>query len=320
MKAAVLHAIGARPRFEDFSESLAAEGEAIVAVRAAALKPVDKQIADGTHYAKPREVPVVCGLDGVGVLEDGTRVYFAGPRRPFGAMAERAPVGRMRCFPLPDGLDDFVAAAIVNPGVSAWLTLAHRAKIAAGDRVLILGATGTTGRLAVQIARILGAGRVVAAGRNETILAQLRELGADATISLSQPDEALKSDFAREAGEAGFSAVIDYLWGRPTEILIAAITRAEFAPATGETRLVQVGESAGSTIALPAAVLRSTPLTIMGTAGIPSAEILELALKEVMSRASRGDLRIEVTRVPLAQIEEAWGREDPLHRRIVIVP
>jgi NADPH:quinone reductase-like Zn-dependent oxidoreductase len=294
MKAAVLHAIGERPRFEDFSEPLPADGETIVTVRAAALKPVDKQIADGTHYAKPRELPVACGLDGVGVLEDGTRVYFAGPRRPFGAMAERAPVGRMRCFPLPDGLDDSVAA--------------------------ILGATGTTGGLAIQIARTLGAERVVTAGRNETALARLRELGADATISLSQPEEDLKADFAREAGEAAFNVVIDYLWGRPTEILIAAITRSEFAPATGETRFVQVGESAGPTIVLPAAVLRSTPLTIMGTAGIPSAEILEQALKEVMMRASGGELRIEVTRVPLAEVEEAWGREDPLHRRIVMVP
>ena len=268
MNAAVLHSLGKPPQFEAFPEPSPFEGEAIVHVRAAALKPVDKQLAGGSHYASPRELPLVCGSDGVGQLEDGTRVFFGGPRRPYGGMAERTVVQRAQCFPLPDDVDDATAAAIPNPGVSAWISLHHRAKLARNETVLILGATGVTGKLAVQIAKILGAGRVVAAGRNERALSALPGLGADATIQIDKPDQELTETFRREAGEKGFDVIIDYLWGAPTEALLAAITRTEFAVAGSETRLVEAGESAGPSIRLPAAVLRSAALTILGTAGI----------------------------------------------------
>ncbi len=191
MHAAVLHALGKPPRFEEFPDPTPGEGEVLINVSAAALKPVDKQMAAGTHYASPREFPVVCGMDGVGRLEDGTRVFFGGARRPYGAMAERTVVRRVQCFSVPEELDNVTAAAIPNPGVSAWLSLKHSAKLAAGETVLILGATGVTGKLAVQIAKILGAGRVVAAGRNEHVLSTLHELGADSTIRLDKPDEEL---------------------------------------------------------------------------------------------------------------------------------
>ena len=229
MNAAVLHALGKIPRFEQFPEPVSAEGEVAVRVCAAALKPVDKQMAAGTHYASFRELPVVCGLDGVGHLEDGSRVFFAGPRRPYGAMAERTVVRRAQCFAVPDSLSDDIAAALPNPGVSAWLTLKERAKLAPGETVLILGATGVTGKLAVQIAKILGAGRVIAAGRNEKALNSLLELGADATIQSDKSGEELTKVFAREASDQGFQVVIDYLWGPPTEALLAALRRNEFA-------------------------------------------------------------------------------------------
>jgi NADPH2:quinone reductase len=320
MKAAVLRELGKAPRFEEFAEPTAGKDETVVRVRAASLKAVDKQLASGSHYASPRELPVVCGTDGVGELEDGTRVFFGGPRRPFGAMAERTVAPKAFCFAVPAGVDDDTAAALPNPGVSAWLSLTHRAKLAAGETVLILGATGVTGQLAVQIAKRLGASRVVGAGRNERVLGRLRELGADATIQLGQDDEALKDVFAREVAEAEFDVVLDYLWGRPTEALLAAITKSEFAPVTRETRLVQVGESAGATISLPAAVLRSTALTILGTAGIPSREVLVDAMEQVMARAGRGELRIETERVALADIEKVWERPAESGRRVVVVP
>jgi NADPH:quinone reductase-like Zn-dependent oxidoreductase len=320
MKAAVLHELGKAPRFEEFAEPTAGKDEALVRVRAASLKAVDKQLASGSHYASPRELPVVCGTDGVGELEDGTRIFFGGPRRPFGAMAERTVAPRAFCFAVPAGIDDATAAALPNPGVSAWLSLTHRAKLAAGEIVLILGATGVTGQIATQIAKLLGAKRVIAAGRNQQVLSRLRELGVDATIQIDQPADALKDAFAREAGETGFDVVIDYLWGGPTEALLAAITKPEFAVVTRETRLVQVGESAGPTISLPAAVLRSTALTILGTAGIPSREVLMNAMEQVMSRAARGELRIEIERVALAEIERAWERPGQPGRRIVVVP
>jgi NADPH:quinone reductase-like Zn-dependent oxidoreductase len=320
MKAAVLHELGKAPRFEDFAEPIPGHEEALVRVRAASLKPVDKQLAGGSHYASPRELPVICGTDGLGLLEDGTRVFFGGPRRPYGAMAERTVAPRAFCFPVPAELNDATAAALPNPGVSAWLSLTLQAKLAPGETVLILGATGVTGQLAVQIAMLLGAKRVIGAGRNEQALRRLPELGADVTIQLEQPEDSLKAAFAREAGDGGFDVILDYVWGHATEILLAAITKSEFAVATKETRLVQVGEGAGATISLPAAVLRSAPLKILGTAGIPSREVLVDAMRQVMTRAARRELHIETESVPLAEIESVWNRPGQSSRRIVLIP
>ena len=320
MKAAVLHELGKPPRYEEFAEPAAGKDEVLVRVRAASLKAVDKQLASGSHFASPRELPVICGTDGVGDLADGTRVLFGGPRRPFGAMAQRTIAPAAFCFPILDSLDDATAAALPNPGVSAWLVLSQRAKVAKGETVLILGATGVTGKLAVQIAKLLGAGRVIASGRNANSLDKLRELGADATIQLNQPDDELRKAFAQQAGDRGFNVVIDYVWGRPTEVLLAAITRPEFAAINSETRLVQVGESAGPTISLPAAVLRSTALTILGTAGIPSRDILVAAMQQVMEWGAKGALQIDTESVPLSEIEQAWQRPESGGRRLVVIP
>lgn len=322
MKAAVLEEIGKAPKWEEFEEPEAGEGEAVVRVLAASLKPVDKQLAAGAHFASPREadLPLICGTDGVGALEDGTRVFFGGCRKPFGAMAEITVVPRAFCFPLPPGIEDDTAAALPNPAVSAWVSLTHRAKMARDEMVLVLGATGVTGQLAVQIAKLLGAARVVGVGRNERVLARLGELGADATIQLDQAAEALKEAYLSEMGETGFDVILDYLWGEPTEALLAALTKGEFTVAGKETRLVQVGESAGATIKLPAAVLRSTAVTILGTAGMPPREVLFNAMKEVLQRGATGELRIETKRAALAEIESVWKRPGTPGCRIVMVP
>jgi NADPH2:quinone reductase len=186
MNAAVVNTINQPPCFAQFPEPVAEENEVIVHVRAAALKPIDKQMASGSHYAAYGKLPVVCGMDGVGRLEDGTRVFFAGPRPPYGSMAERTVVSRARCFPIPDNVNDDIAAAVVNPGLSAWGALVWRAQLAPGETVLILGATGVTGKLAIQVAKLLGAGRVIAVGRNEQVLNTLHDLGADTTIHLGK--------------------------------------------------------------------------------------------------------------------------------------
>jgi NADPH2:quinone reductase len=171
--------------------------------------------------------------------------------------------------------------------------------------------------LAVKIAKLLGAARVVGAGRNQQALNTLHELGADATISLDLPAHELREAFVREAGQSGFQVVIDYVWGRPAEAFPAAITRREFAVVKSETRFVQVGESAAPTISLPAAVLRSTALTILGTAGIPPRDVLVDALQQVMAHAASVELHAETERVPL-DIENAWQRDQP-GRRLVII-
>ena len=314
----MLHALGKPPRFEEFPDPTPGEGEVLIDVSAAALKPVDKQLAAGTHYASPREFPVVCGVDGVGRLSDGTRMFFGGPRRPYGAMAERTVVPRAQCFSVPEGVDDDTAAAIPNPGVSAWLSLKHSAKLAAGETVLIIGATGVTGKLAVQIAKILGAGRIVAAGRNERVLSTLPSLGADATIRLDQPHQELVETFRHEAAKKSFDVVIDYLWGRPPKPFWrpspARNLRQRVADSPGGS-----GRVAGPTISLPAAVLRSTALTILGTAGIPPWDVLTDAFQQVMNHAATGKLRMETERVPLAEIEAAWERETHA-RRLVVIP
>jgi NADPH:quinone reductase-like Zn-dependent oxidoreductase len=322
MNAAVLHALGKLPRFEEFPDPTPGEGEVLINVSAAALKPVDKQTAAGTHYASPREFPVVCGMDGVGCLDDGTRVFFAAPRPPYGSMAQRTIVSPSHSFPIPDNIDDDVAAAIVNPGLSAWGALAWRAQLAAGETVLILGATGFTGKLAVQTAKLLGAGRVIATGRNEQVLSTLHDLGADSTIRLDKPGQNLTEAFAREAGDAGFDVIIDYLWGPPTEAILAAIAREDLKAASSRVRLVQVGESAGPTISLAAAALRSSKLEILGagSGNAPASPEMWLeAIRQLLSNAASGKLRIDTERVPLREVEHAWQR-DQHGRRTVIIP
>jgi len=322
MNAAVLHTISRPPHFAQFPEPVAEENEVIVHVRAAALKPIDKQIASGSHYAAYRKLPVVCGMDGVGCLDDGTRVFFAGPRPPYGSMAERTVVSRARCFPIPDNVNDDIAAAVVNPGLSAWGALVWRAQLLAGETVLILGATGVTGKLAIQTAKLLGAGRVVAAGRNEQVLNTLHDLGADTTIHLKKPDQDLTEAFVREAGESGFDVIIDYLWGPTTEALLAAIARRDLKPASSRVRLVAAGENAGPTISLAAAVLRSSRLEILGAGSGNAAASPEMwieAVRQVMSNVACAALRIDTERVPLDEVENTWQREQQ-GRRAVIIP
>jgi NADPH:quinone reductase-like Zn-dependent oxidoreductase len=318
MLAAVLHALGTPPRCEPFPEPIAGGDEVIVHVHAASLKPIDRQLARGSHYASTHELPAVCGTDGVGHLRDGQRVFFGGCRAPYGAMAERTVVPRAFTFPVPGAISDATAAALPNPGVSAWLALAFRAKLAPGENVLILGATGVAGKLAIKIAKLRGAGRVVAAGGNQEVLETLHNLGADATIHLDPAAKDLSEVFVREAGQTGFQVVIDYVWGRPAEAFLAAITRREFAVIKAETRFVQVGESAGPMISLPAAVLRSTALTILGTA-VPPRDILVGALEQVLAYGASGELDVDTERVPLADVESAW-QQDPQGRRLVIAP
>src|SRR5260370_8111507 len=180
MNAAVVHSFDKPPHFETFPEPVSGEHELLIHVRAAALKPVDKQLASGSHYgSKSLALPFVCGIDGVGKLEDGSRSFFAMPRSPYGAMAERTVAPRSLCFPIPDDVDDCTAAAIFNPGLSAWLSLVWLAQLPPGETVLTLGATGATGKLAIQTAKLLGHGRAIAAGRTAEALSTLPDLRPD---------------------------------------------------------------------------------------------------------------------------------------------
>jgi NADPH:quinone reductase-like Zn-dependent oxidoreductase len=323
MKAAVLHKFGESPRYEEFEVPEPLDGEELIEVSAAPLNNIDRVKADGSHYSVGSPdagggLPAVVGVIGTGRLADGQRVLF-GSRS--GTMAEYAVISRQMTFPIPDSVDDASAAAVWNPGLSAWLTFAWRQKVEPGGSVLILGATGVTGQLAVQLAKHFGAGRVVAAGRNKSVLEQLPALGADATIQLDQPEEQVAAAFAAQAGDHGYDIVVDYLWGRPTEILIGAIEHHDGQLRHERTRLVQVGEMAGSHIRLPAAVLRSTGLEIIGvgTGAMAPMEVIIGGLGELLDLLGAGQLRIGVDRVPLSSVSEVWTR-DQAGRRPVFIP
>src|SRR5580704_1290834 len=175
MNAAVVRSYGVPPSYTTFEERVAGEGEVVVTATAAGLHPIVQGLASVTHYGSTGILPFVPGVDGVGRLPDGRRVYFGIVRPPFGSFAAQAVTGVSMCVQLPEGLPDEVAAGLANPGMSSWAALTARAKFVAGESVLILGATGSAGRLAVQIAKRMGARRVVAAGRNPAALEKLRE-------------------------------------------------------------------------------------------------------------------------------------------------
>ena len=320
MKAAVLHTLGNPPRYEDFPDPQPGQNEVVVHVKAASLKNIDKAMASGSHYDSHRKLPVVCGVDGVGVLDDGTRVFCGGSRPPYGMMAEQTVVSRARCLPVPDGVDDNTAAALPNPALSSWLPLVWRAQLKQGETVLILGATGVAGKLAIQIAKHLGAGRVVAAGRNKQVIETLPDLGADATIALDQGDQELIAAFKREASHKRFDIVLDYVWGHPTEVLLEALTGHDVMAESDTLRLIEIGEMAGPAISLSAAALRSSGIEIYGSGGgsIPHTAIFD-AFPQLWALAATGKLRIDTEPVSLAEIENAW-RTDLPGRRLVIKP
>jgi NADPH2:quinone reductase len=320
VNAAVVTAFDAPPRYGSFADPVAQEGEALVTITAAGLHPIVKSLANGTHYGSTGELPFVPGVDGVGRLEDGTRIYFGVARSPFGTFAERAPAAGWMRLPLPDGLDDATAAGIANPAMSSWVALQSRAKFVSGESVLILGATGVAGQLAVQIAKRLGARRVIAAGRNPAALEKLKELGADAVIPLDQERAALVSAFRSEYAEAGVDVVLDYLWGQPAESLLEAIAQKGLKKAAARVRFVQIGSSAGTAISLPAAVLRSSGLELLGSGfGSASLDQIVKALAEFFTAAAEKAFQFEIRIAPLSDVEALWNVKEQ-GTRIVFQP
>ncbi|MGA9584075.1 MAG: zinc-binding alcohol dehydrogenase family protein, partial [Terracidiphilus sp.] len=260
-------------------------------------------------------VPLIPGVDGVGVL-DGSRAFFGFSRAPFGSMGERTVVRRSMCIPLPDGIDDVQAAAIANPGMSAWLSIKDRAGLVKGESVLILGATGVAGQLAIQAARHLGAKRIIAAGRN---LEALSLENLDGVVSLAQADDAIRDAFAVEV-DKGINVVIDYVWGRPTELLLEALAKGFDPNASRSTRLVEVGEAAGKTITLPGATLRSIDLKLMGSGfgAVPLQRVLD-AIPTLFSMAAAGSLKVATEPIPLADVEAAWNRKESSKRIVFTI-
>jgi len=321
MKAAVLHELGGVPQYEEVAEPVVSSAdEVIITVKAASIKNLDRARAAGTHYDVHRTLPAVVGVDGVGILPNGQRVYtgFADA-----IIAEKAVVNRHRCVPLPDGIDDVTAAALPNPGLSAWFSLKYRAAIQPGDKVLVLGATGVTGKMAVQLAKLFGAGCVVATGRNPHQLAHLRSLGADVLVSLAQDETAIAAALKAEHAAQPFDIVIDYLWGNYAEMVLQLLTGHSLTAEPHRTRFVQVGAMAGNIINLKATILRSSAVELYGIGGgtIPLA-VMKTVPTEIMPQlvqwVAAGKLIMETEVFDLKDVAHAWVSGDKDAKRVVI--
>lgn len=315
MKAAIVIEAGKPPVYGDFRNPVPEGDEVRLTVSAAALSTVAKSRASGRHYSSPGSIPFVVGIDGVGRLDDGRRMYFVLPRAPFGSMAEQTVVPIAQCVVLPDELDDVTAAAIANPGMSAWAALVERAHLTAGEVVLVNGATGTAGRLAVQIARHLGARKVIATGRNAGVLGTL---GADVAIPLgSLGDEfeaALQAEF-----QSGIDIVLDYLWGPSAERIIVAAAKA--AREALPIRFVHIGSVSSPEITLPSAALRSSAIELMGS-GIGSIPMHRLvkSVADLMQAAIPAGLTIATTSFALRQVDAVWETAGNYPRAVFQIP
>jgi NADPH:quinone reductase-like Zn-dependent oxidoreductase len=317
MKAAIIMDAGQNPVYGDFRDPVAELGTTLIHVTASSISHVTRGRASGRHYSSSSTHGFIPGIDGTGVTSDGKRVYFLLPEAPYGAMAELSVVDERHTVKLPDGLRDEDAAAMAIPGMSSWAALVERAKLRAGETVLINGATGTSGRLAIQIARHLGASRVIATGRNASSFDDLHALGADVTIQLTQDSEALGKAFMKEF-ERGVDIVLDYLWGASAEALIVAAARAG---ADGvPIRYIEIGSMSGAEITLPSAALRSSALELMGSGigSVPFPKLLS-AVEGVLTNAIAAGFKVATKTIPLADVNRAWSDESA-DRRVVLVP
>jgi NADPH:quinone reductase-like Zn-dependent oxidoreductase len=319
MHAALVEDFNRPPRYGQTARPTANEREVLLHVRAAALSNLVRGQADGSHYSSLATLPFTPGNDGVGIAPDGTRHYFVGPRAPFGSMAEYTVVPRAMTLPVPANLDDAVAAAMGNPGLATWGALLGRAKFQPGEAVLINGATGIAGKQAIQVARFLGAAKIIATGRNPEALAELLPLGATETISLHQPEDALLRDFQAALHEPGVQVVLDYLWGPSAEAILKAAAGHGSPAGEPRIRFVQIGAISGGVIPLPAHLLRSTGIELLGSGlGSLSAQQILESLSTMFAATTKMQFAIDIDRVPLADVEHAWLRKD--ERRIVFMP
>ena len=307
MRAAILRSVGAAPEVGTFDDPTPGDGHVVLDVALAGVNPIDIRLASG-QLGQPR-IPSVVGLESVGTLADGSRVYCGASISPFGSWAQRTLIDAARAFPVPDAIDDELALALGISGVAAWLPLAHHAKLQPDESVLVLGATGTVGRIAVQVAKLMGAGRVVAAARDAAALAEVEQLGADATVVLGKGDDA---DALREAAAGGFDVVIDPLYGPPFEAALGA-TRLG-------ARLVTVGESAGPQAVVPFRALQGRTHIAHGN-GHLAFELVRDAYAKLSELAAAGRITVAIERFSLDDAAEAWrAQARSPHRKLVVEP
>lgn len=312
MKAAIIKATGSCPICVDVTEPSAGEGETLITVTAAPINPIVRLRAAAPVPTDGAGLAV--GVDGVGVDASGRRVYFLFPKPPYGALAERTLVPAAMTVPVPDELGDTDAAAIATAGMASWATLTRRAPIEAGQNVLVTGANGSAGRLAVQVARHLGAGRVIAVTRSA---AALEDLTADQGIAL---EESSSASALQTLFRNGIDIVLDFAWGKVAERILAAATTGR-GSLVGEPRLryAVIGASAGKTVPLAAYAFQSSGLEIVGS-GIGSVPVSDYlaSCTELLAQAHEAGFSVPYEVRSLSEIGDVWGIA--ASKRIIIRP
>lgn len=311
MRAAVVHELGTTPTVGRFDDPGPDSGAAEVI--AAALNPVDVAIVAGQNPFRELAPPFVAGLEGVAKLDDGSHRYFSAPLAPYGSLAELVPLEGAETASVPENLSPVTAAALGTSALAAWLALMNTGGLGSGETVLVLGAEGQVGSIAIQIARAVGAGRIVGVVREESGRAGVVSLGADDAVSSNDLDRL--TGRLQEAAPDGVDVILDLTWG---PVVAHAIDVAK----TG-ARLVQVGNSAGATATISAPVFRNKLVTVLphSNFAIESAQRMT-AFEHLAARAARGELVVDVETVPLAQAADAWQRlaTGTNHRKLVVTP
>ena len=322
MKAAVIYQKGEMPQYTEFPEPVVqSDDEILISVKAAAIKHFDKGRASGKHYSveNNKQNATVIGGDGVGLLADGTRIFALGVS---GMIAEKAVIEKNRMIKLPPGIDDATAAALPNAVAGSAMALRFRAGMKPGETVLINGATGFTGKIAVQVAKYYGAKKIIVTGRNEETLQALLAMGADEIISVMQDDEQFISQLKKMHNITPVDVIIDYLWGHTAELIFAALKgNGSF---THKVRFVSIGAVTGDKIQLSAENLRSVDIQLSGS-GLGSwtkdemQQLFSEILPEMFELAANNKLKVETQKVSLTDIEKLWDMEVPDGKRLVII-
>lgn len=316
--AAVVTDFAEGPRYAAFDLPEPAEEQEVVEVLAAGLHPRVRSGAGGAHYTSTGRLPLILGIDGVGRRVDGSLAYFAIDDDQYGTMAAHVVIDPRRTIALPESADIVRVAAAMNPAMSSWVALRRRIALAAGASVLVLGATGNAGAMAVQIAKLLGAGRVIAAGRDRERLARLAALGADEVVALTDDQAATDASLAHAAADV--DVVLDYLWGTPTQRAIPALLGAR-ADRARPLDWIEIGSVAGPDISLPSAALRSAHLRLIGSGqGSIGAREYLAELPALVDAIDGGRLVVETSTARLADVERVWSEPEAPGVRTVLLP
>jgi NADPH:quinone reductase-like Zn-dependent oxidoreductase len=319
MHAAVVTSFDEPPHYMNFETPQPSSAEeALVDVLAVGLHPRVRGGARGAHYTSTGVLPLIPGVDAVGRREDGTLIYFSADDSHLGTMADSAIADTWRSIELPAGADVAKIAAAINPAMSSWVALHRRIDFQPGQSVLVLGATGNAGAMAVQIAKLLGASRVIGAGRDPERLAALQSVGADALVRLTEDAEQTSSALAEAAADV--DVVIDYLWSEPAKLAMEALLSAR-SDASAPLDWVQIGALTGPTLELPSAWLRGANLRIQGSGqGSVSGRMYLSELPGLVAAITDGQISVNARTASLAEVEQVWQAPEEPGTRTVLVP